>query len=108
MTILLTEKQFNAEYDPSTMLSFNEIKDIPENRVWTVVDGEEDNGLYASPGVHTGIGYITTVKPWEHENIEATYMEPIDSCPNCSVLRDDPAEVFPCWSCGYDGVSELD
>lgn len=108
MTIILTEDQFNDQYNPSTIHSLAEIIDIPINRVWTVVDGEDDNGLYASPNIHTGIGYIVTEKPWETENMEVTYMEPIDSCPSCSVLRDDPAEVWPCWSCGYDGVGELD
>jgi hypothetical protein len=108
MTILLTEDQFNDQYAPSTILSYNEIVNISADRIWTVVDGEDDNGLYASPGAHTGIGYITTEKPWEHENIEATYMEPVEACPNCSVLRDSPNEVWPCWSCGYDGESELD
>lgn len=45
--------------------------------VWTVIEGEEDDGLYALPGVHiNSVYYIVTDKPWTPDIEEAVYMAP--------------------------------
>lgn len=48
----------------------------PENHVWTLVDGD-DNNQYAIPGFHhvNAIGYLVTTKAWPHEHIDVLWFE---------------------------------
>lgn len=47
------------------LLSFDEIKEDDMYRLWTIIDGEDDN-LWVTAGFHivNRIGYIRTSKPW--------------------------------------------
>lgn len=49
-------------------------RDHDEKHIWTIVEGD-DGDLYAIPGYHivNHVGYIVTVKPWPHENVEAVW-----------------------------------
>ncbi|MEO7068022.1 MAG: hypothetical protein ABI114_14010 [Rhodanobacter sp.] len=59
------------------MFEFDDVKDPPVNRVWTVLDsGDGDDGnWYASPGFHVAnrVGYVMTKKPWTNELRDAIY-----------------------------------
>lgn len=49
----------------------------PESNVWTVIEGDQTENLYASPGYHfvNAIGYCVTEQPWRDASREAIYSD---------------------------------
>ena len=78
------EEQFGLVTRPApgftTLFDAEDIQDIDPNRVWTVIDTDQDDKLYAIPGLHcvNRVGYVVTERPWPHENIEAVYFGGMD------------------------------
>ncbi len=77
----LDEDQFEARFeslpnpeDGNFFWAWDQLKenDVPDDRIWTVVEGDEDATLTLIPGVHyvNRVGYAVTQKPWPHENID--------------------------------------
>lgn len=61
----LTEAEFDKEFMPhGAIYEWEQIKDVPVNRVWTVVEG--DDGLGIINGIHyvNRLGYDITEVPW--------------------------------------------
>ena len=79
MTKELTEDQFDEQYksldgpDGSMIWEHDDVKDIPLNRVWTVVDGDEGQQC-AMPGKHivNKVGYLVTERPYTSDDITVT------------------------------------
>jgi hypothetical protein len=78
----LTEDEYEAQYRPldneDDVLTweFDQIQDIPPNRVWTVVEGDDEGFLYVQNGLHrvNVFGYHVTEVPWpDGAEIEVTY-----------------------------------
>lgn len=78
----ITEREFDEVWGvylkpPCDLFQFEEVRDRPENHVWTVVDtGDDDNGnWYAQPGFHVvnKLGYVMTKKPWVNPTLDAIY-----------------------------------
>lgn len=59
------------------MFDFDDVKDQPLERVWTIVDtgAYEDENWYAMPGFHTvnKLGYIMTQREWTSGTPDAIY-----------------------------------
>lgn len=59
------------------LLRFDEVRDHPENKVWTIVESgdDSDGNWYALPGIHVvnALGYVTTTKPWIQGTTQAIY-----------------------------------
>lgn len=79
---MLTEDEFIRLYEPQqaqdgNLFSWDEIKDLPAERVWTVVEGEND-WWFASAGFHRVdvLGYLTSATPWTDEDLLAAWAEP--------------------------------
>lgn len=82
--IQLSEEDFDQQFglvngslSDTTNYEYDEVKDMDPRYVWSLVEGEDDDGTaYALPGFHrvNNIGYTVTEKPWPHEHIEAVYM----------------------------------
>lgn len=63
--------------DSGDLFEYNDIKDIPIQHVWTVLESgdDEDGNWYASPGVHyvNRLGYVLTRNPWKDYCRDAIY-----------------------------------
>lgn len=61
----------------SGMFDYNDVKDQPLERVWTLVDTGtyEDENWYAIPGFHivNKLGYIMTRRAWRADTPDAIY-----------------------------------
>lgn len=81
----ITEDDFFDNYVPvedasgGLLRDFEEVRDMPQCHVWTVVDGD-DGGLYALAGFHVvnRVGYLLTERPWQDEQAEAVYWAAAD------------------------------
>lgn len=77
----IPEKQFFEEYEPiprddeQLIRDHAETLEFPRDSVWSIVEGNNPDNLYALPGyrIVNVIGYIVTKKFWESELIEAEY-----------------------------------
>jgi len=58
----------NPNPDMDQMFEYEEVKDLPVNQVWTVVEGDDEK-LYASAGFHivNKLYYVVTEEPWTDE-----------------------------------------
>lgn len=84
--VQISEDDFMDEYNPqcnpsdgeSLAHEFEDVKDKDPHHVWSVVESDDGETLYALPGfrVVNKIFYLVTEKPWPHENIEAVYLGP--------------------------------
>jgi len=70
--------KFTVRNNPNPVMDqqfeHEDVKDLPPNQVWTVVEG--DNGkLYASPGFHyvNKLHYVVTEEPWTEEDESIDY-----------------------------------
>lgn len=63
----------NADWDQQ--FSFEEAKQYPENRVWTVVTGDSGKQLWAVAGFHmvNKLHYAITEQPWTEEDESIDY-----------------------------------
>lgn len=87
MTQLISETDFEATFKPRNapgsnasvgdLWSPHEIQSVDPRHVWTVVDGEDDDNLYALPGIHfvNRIGYVVTEEPWGPETTAAVWCD---------------------------------
>lgn len=83
--IELNEEAFERTYHPidspekTQTWEYEQVRaaNIPTNRVWSLVDGDE-GGAYAIPGYHVVnvFGYCVTEVPWEHELITGEWYPP--------------------------------
>lgn len=78
---IISEDAFTEEWGahaaPSgDLFEFDEVKDLPLNTVWTVVDTDDGHWI-AQPGFHVvnKLGYVVTQKPWSDSEIEAFWFE---------------------------------
>lgn len=70
-------EEWGAHAAPSgDLFEFEEVKDLPLNTVWTVVDTDDGHWI-AQPGFHivNKLGYVVTQKPWSDSEIEAYWFE---------------------------------
>jgi len=70
-------EEWGAHAAPSgDLFEFDEVKDLPLNTVWTVVDTDDGHWI-AQPGFHVvnKLGYVVTQKPWSDSEIEAFWFE---------------------------------
>lgn len=83
----LTADEFVEQYEPrefpdgSFIIDRHATRKFPVSYVWTIVEGDDTDNLYAIPGyrIVNRVGYIVTEKPWRHENLEAVwYVYPED------------------------------
>ncbi len=79
---LISERDFENVWGvyltPSgDLFQFDEVREQPENCVWTVVDSgdDTDGNWYALPGFHVvnKLGYVMTRKPWSDPTPDAIY-----------------------------------
>ena len=72
---------------------FEDLKDVPINQVWTIVEGDDD-GWYAEPGFHivNKLGYVVSDKPWVHGTESAVWFAPEDA-DHDDDLEDDDASA---------------
>jgi hypothetical protein len=79
---LISERDFENVWGvyltPSgDLFQFDEVREQPENCVWTVVDSgdDTDGNWYALPGFHVvnKLGYVMTRKPWSDSTPDAIY-----------------------------------
>lgn len=79
---LIPEHVFATEWgillkESGDLYHFDEVKDQPENHVWTILESEDDadGNWYAAPGFHyvNKLGYILTQKPWADDTLDAIY-----------------------------------
>jgi hypothetical protein len=51
---------------------------VPEQRVWTIIEGDRSRALYAMPGFHfvNRLGYVVTEQPWTDPGRDAIYCGP--------------------------------
>lgn len=51
------------------------INNLAATTLWTVVDTDESETLYALPGSHAvnRLGYVVTERPWPHRSVVAVY-----------------------------------
>lgn len=78
----LSEDDFADIYAPinvagdtePTLREFHEIAHANPNRVWTVLESDDDN-TYLLPGIHSvkNLGYVLTRKPWVTGSEKAVY-----------------------------------
>jgi len=80
----LTEDEFDQMFAPipaedgNSIWEYDAIRVHPRNRVWSVVEVDDD--LFVIPDYHVVnvIGYNLTTVPWPHENVEAKLWNPHD------------------------------
>lgn len=80
---LISEDDFHNIWQPQLkssgdLLDYADVKDLPLNSVWTIIDdGEDGNSWYASPGfrIVNKLGYVTTIKHWDDDTTDAVYYE---------------------------------
>jgi hypothetical protein len=71
---MIDESTFITSYFPKPSPSdeqvweWEEVKDLDEHYVWTIVDGDDGN-MYADPGFHivNKVGYTVTEQPWSDD-----------------------------------------
>lgn len=74
------ELEFEGEF---TLHSFKDAMKLAEKNggdvtnVWTIIDGDEDDSLYAASGFHkvNETGFLVTEKPWVTGLEEAVWMD---------------------------------
>lgn len=85
----MTEDEFEATYTPIHQSDLDEDANAywdepptqyPQNRIWTVVENQENENQYLLPGTHyvNRIGYIASEKPWTNPNIEVLYFDHVN------------------------------
>lgn len=64
--------------DQNTVWEHKDTLTYPLHQVWSLVDGESDDGIYALPGYHivNVFGYCITQTPWNEDIVEAVWFEP--------------------------------
>lgn len=78
---LITEDEFWDHYVPiagpadSWLWTYDEIKNHDVTRIWTIVEGDASNHLYALPGWHlvNRLDYVLTEQSWEDDTKAAYY-----------------------------------
>ena len=77
----MTEREWDEQFVPleapngTLMWAWNEIpQDIPNNRIWSLVDGEQGR-MWVIAGAHVVnvFGFAVTVNPWTDENTQAPW-----------------------------------
>jgi len=101
------EVEFEAEYetidapDGDTMWMYDDVVDqgIPVNRVWSVVEGENNSAVVCT-GFHVVnmLGYIITDKPWDNEAENYIWWEANDFDDD----DDDDTDYVPPFGEDYD------
>jgi len=82
-TIKLTEDEFVSRYEPreqpdgSMIIEFHATRKYPHNYVWSIVEGDATENLYAVPGIRivNCVGFVICEKPWDDDTIEAVWFE---------------------------------
>ena len=79
-----TEEEFdqafglvNGSASGTTNYERSEVEDKDPCHVWSLIESDDDETVYAVPGLNhhvNNIGYAVTERAWPHENIEAVYM----------------------------------
>lgn len=93
---VIAEETFMDEYKPvelereaeMMMQTFDEALALAQQRggsvsnVWSIIEGDDDDTLYASAGFHhvNVIGFIVTEKPWETGIEDAIWFDDEDMC----------------------------
>lgn len=83
-TTVLTEAEFHDRFDPikaasGDLFDFADVKDLPLNTVWTIVEAEDDatgrTDWMALAGFHVvnRLGYVVSTTPWEDPMTIAYY-----------------------------------
>jgi hypothetical protein len=83
---MLTETEFHDLYAPikretGDLFDYADVKDLPLNTVWTIVEAEDDetgrSHWMALAGFHVvnKLGYVVSETPWEDPNAIGYYFE---------------------------------
>lgn len=78
----IKQADFEKEYSPTDMMSHPDVrkyideKGFTHKNVWTIIDGDNSDNLFACAGFHivNAIDYIVTEKEWTHENQTAEWL----------------------------------
>lgn len=93
--VVISEDEFDEKYRPVDVTgegeriaqTYNEAKAVAkknglgDQNIWTIIEGDEDEGLYACADVHAvnKIGFVITEKAWETGREEAVWYDPADA-----------------------------
>lgn len=82
--IELTDDQWYAEYEPTGKMyetygeEMNYINEMPDNLVWTLVDGDEDSVVVNGRAYVNRLAYYVTKKPHNPEDTIVVNFEVLD------------------------------
>lgn len=79
----MSEDEFFKTFEPrefpdgSIIIDFHATRQFPINHIWSIVEGDATENLYAVPGVRivNCVGFVICEKPWEDEHVEAVWFE---------------------------------
>ena len=79
----ISEEDFFAEYEPrefpdgSIIIDFHATRQFPLNHIWSIVESDRNEDLFAEPGVRivNCVGFIVCEKPWTDENLQAVWFK---------------------------------
>jgi hypothetical protein len=103
---MLSENDFQNIFLPSDTMDFIEAKEhmkskgLSDKHLWTIIDGDSDGAMYASPGIHVvnKVGFVVTKEPWTVYE-DAFWIEPQVGLLSLSDGK------FGLWEMGPNGVS---
>lgn len=83
---ILNNDDFEVLFEPSDTMTFDEAKaymfkrGLNDKHIWTVIDGDNDDNLYAIAGWHmvSRVNYIVTKRPWVYDNQHAMWLDYAD------------------------------